>query len=156
MSSWSSWLPWSSWSPISSWLSGHHGRNGHHGFHGHDYHFSHGCHAMPIMTVMVIMVIMVIWIYTKRQTGQTDLAFKLDFPGNLCRVVFAILKMLTPIIVPKTLLFSSQRRVMRETEIHSLLREARLLEATQLWVSKEICQRKFHAFKIDVKCHIFS
>ena len=83
---------------------------------------------------MVFMVIMVIMIYTGktglRQTGQTDLAFKLDFPGNLCRVVFAILKMLTPIIVPKTLLFSSQRRVMRETEIHSLLREARLLEAT--------------------------
>ena len=25
------------------------------------------------------------------QTGQTKLAFKLDFPGNLCRAAFAIL-----------------------------------------------------------------
>ena len=28
-----------------------------------------------------------------RETGQTDLTFKLDFPGNLCRAAFAILAM---------------------------------------------------------------
>ena len=27
------------------------------------------------------------------KTGQTDLTFKLDFPGNLCRAAFAILAM---------------------------------------------------------------
>ena len=29
----------------------------------------------------------------KGLTGQTDLTFKLDFPGNLCRAAFAILAM---------------------------------------------------------------
>ena len=46
---------------------------------------------------MLVMFIMVIRTdrktRTNGQTGQTDLTFKLDFPGNLCRAAFAILAM---------------------------------------------------------------
>ena len=46
------------------------------------------------MVVMIFMIIMVIRTdRTLRTQGQTDLTFKLDFPGNLCRAAFAILAM---------------------------------------------------------------
>ena len=32
----------------------------------------------------------------RRETGQTDLTFKLDFSGNLCRATFAIRAMFGP------------------------------------------------------------
>ena len=51
---------------------GQYGRDGHHGHQGH-----HGRHLYHI----------------QEQTGQTDVTFKLDFPGNLCRAAFAILAM---------------------------------------------------------------
>ena len=47
---------------------------------------------MVIMVKMVIMVIIVIMIRSGQdrtgQTGQAKLAFKLDFPGNLCQAAF--------------------------------------------------------------------
>ena len=44
------------------------------------------------MVVMIFMIIMVIRTdRTLRTQGQTDMTFKLDFPGNLCRAAFAIL-----------------------------------------------------------------
>ena len=53
--------------------------------------------AMIIIVVMLVMFIMVIRTdrktRTNRQIGQTDLTFKLDFPGNLCGTAFAILAM---------------------------------------------------------------
>ena len=53
--------------------------------------------VMIIIVVMLVMVIMVIRTdrktMTKGQTRQTDLTFKLDFPGNFCRAAFAILTM---------------------------------------------------------------
>ena len=51
--------------------------------------------VMIIIVVMPVMVIMVIGTDRKtrksRTDRQTDLTFKLDFPGKLCRVAFAIL-----------------------------------------------------------------
>ena len=53
--------------------------------------------AMIIIVVMLVMFIMVIRTdrktRTNGQTRQTELTFKLDFPGNLCRAAFAILAM---------------------------------------------------------------
>ena len=66
--------------------------------------------VMIIIVVMLVMVIMVIRTDRKTRTNrtdryraQTDLKFKLDFPGNLCRAAFAILVMfvlLMPCILP--------------------------------------------------------
>ena len=53
--------------------------------------------AMIIIVVMLVMFIMVIRTdrktRTNGQTRQTDLTFKLDFPGNLCKAALAILAM---------------------------------------------------------------
>ena len=46
-----------------------------------------------LMVVMLVRVIRKGQTSQIRQRGQTDLTFKLDFPGNLCRAAFAILAM---------------------------------------------------------------
>ena len=94
---------------------GHHGRDGHQGRDGH-----HGClgrhgqqvtkviivkmvirvplHIMVVMVVIVriiivVMDVLVVMVIMVIGTGQTDLTFKLEFPGNLWRAAFAILAM---------------------------------------------------------------
>ena len=58
--------------------------------------------AMIIIVVMLVMFIMAIRTDMKTrkngQTGQTDLTFKLHFPGNLFRAAFAILAMFLSIV----------------------------------------------------------
>ena len=55
-----------------------------------------------VIIIVVVMVVMVIRTDRKTRTnghtGQTDLTFKLDFPGNLCRAAFAILAMFYPFL----------------------------------------------------------
>jgi len=53
---------------------------------------------MVVIVVILVVVRLVIVVIdrterTTGQIGQTKLAFKLDFPGNLCRAAFAILAM---------------------------------------------------------------
>ena len=64
---------------------------------------------MIIMVEMVILVEMVSMVEigqtSQRQTGQIDLTFKLDFPGNLCRAAFAIFAMFCVFIANTVLIY---------------------------------------------------
>ena len=79
---------------------------------------------MIIIVVMLVMFIMVIRTDRKRQgkpgptghTRQTDLIFKLDFPGNFCRAAFAILAIFQIILEQELLV--KKTRWEQEQKIH--------------------------------------
>ena len=74
---------------------GHHGRHGHHGRDGRDgHHGRHGPHGHKgHQDTQDNQDNQDTRDRQDRQAERTDMTFKLDFPGNLCREAFAILAM---------------------------------------------------------------